>query len=308
MGFSHRLAFVVPTRNRPADLRRMLRSVEAQSTVADEIILVDGGDPGQTVADVPAEFPGLALRYLRIYPPGLSKQRNAGMDAVSSDMTLAGYIDDDIVFEPGAIEAMLAFWEHAGPDVGGATFNIVNNDRRRVFAIQKLFLLSSDDRGRFLRSGFETPLWPVTETLWTQWLCGGATIWRRDITREIPYDEWFEGTGYLEDVDFSYRVSRKYRLAIVGEARLLHLSYPIRKDRNYLFGTWQAVNRMYFVRKNGEFSRLSCYWALTGQILFHLLLGVAKRDTGLLARARGNLVGLGRVLVGRLDRIGGIVK
>ena len=95
MGFSHRLAFVVPTRNRPADLRRMLRSVEAQSTVADEIILVDGGDPGQTVADVPAEFPGLALRYLRIYPPGLSKQRNAGMDAVSSDMTLAGYIDDD---------------------------------------------------------------------------------------------------------------------------------------------------------------------------------------------------------------------
>src|SRR3954466_11660720 len=104
MGFSNRLAFVVPTRNRPADLRRMLKSVEAQSITPDEVILVDGGDPGLTVQDVPAEFPNLHVRYLRVYPPGLSKQRNAGMDAVTPGMTLAGYIDDDIVFEPGAIE------------------------------------------------------------------------------------------------------------------------------------------------------------------------------------------------------------
>jgi glycosyltransferase involved in cell wall biosynthesis len=308
LGFSNRIAFVVPTRNRPADLRRMLKSVEAQSVVPDEIILVDGGDPGQMVDDVPAEFPNLRVRYLRVYPPGLSKQRNAGMDAVSVDITLAGYIDDDIVFEPGAIEAMLGFWEKAGRDLGGASFNIVNNDRRRIFWIQRFFLLSSPRRGTFLRSGYETPLWPVTDTIWTRWLCGGATIWRRDITREIPYDEWFEGTGYLEDVDFSSRVGRKYRLAIVGEARLLHLAYPIRKDRNYLFGTWQAVNRMYFVRKNPEFSRLACYWALVGQIAFHTLLGLATRDTGLLARARGNVVGLAKVLTGRLERIGGIIK
>lgn len=308
MGFNNRLSFVVPTRNRPADLRRMLKSVEGQSIVPDEVILVDGGDAGLTVEDVAPEFPNLAIRYLRAYPPGLSKQRNAGMNAVSPGMTLAGYIDDDIVFEPGAIEAMLAFWEQAGPDLGGASFNIVNNDRRRVFWTQQVFLLSSSRRGTFLRSGFETPLWPVKETIWTNWLCGGATIWRRDITREIPYDEWFEGTGYLEDVDFSSRVSQKYRLAIVGEARLLHLSYPIRKEKNFLFGTWQSVNRMYFVRKHPEFSRALCYWALVGQIVFHTLLGLATRDTGLLARARGNVVGLVKVLMGRLDRIGGIIK
>ena len=308
MPFSNSLAFVVPTRNRPSDLRRMLKSVAEQSVVPDEIILVDGGDPGQTIADVPAEFPSLKIRYIRIYPPGLSKQRNAGMDAVSEGITLAGYIDDDIVFEPGSIEAMLAFWEKAGPELGGTSFNIVNNDRRRIFLIQRLFLLSGDNRGQFLKSGFEVPLWPVKETIWTQWLCGGATIWRRDITKEIPYDEWFEGTGYLEDVDFSSRVSQRYRLAIVGEARLLHLSYPIRKERNYLFGTWQSVNRMYFVKKHPEFSLALCYWALVGQILFHTLLGLGTRDTGFLMRARGNLVGLIKVLSGRLDRIGGIIK
>lgn len=306
MGFSHHLAFVVPTRNRPADLRRMLRSVESQSALPEEVILVDGGE--QTVEDVAAEFPRLNVRYLRVYPPSLSRQRNAGMEAVHPSMTLAGYIDDDIVFEPGAIEAMLTFWEKAGPDVGGTAFNIVNMKPRRIFLIQRMFLLSSMRQGGFLRSGFETPLWPVSETTWTRWLCGGATIWRRDITREIPYDEWFEGTGYLEDVDFSYRVSQRYGLAIVGDARLHHLTYPIRPDRNYLLGKWQSINRMYFVRKNREFSRLACYWALVGQGLFHVMLGVGTRDSGLLSRARGNVVGLVQVLAGRLERIGGILK
>jgi GT2 family glycosyltransferase len=306
VGFSHRMAFVVPTRNRPADLRRMLRSVEGQSVLPEEIILVDGGE--QTVEDVPGEFPALNIRYLRVYPPGLSRQRNAGMEAVAPSMTLAGYIDDDIVFEPGAIEAMLTFWESAGPDLGGATFNIVNMKPRRIFLLQRVFLLASAQRGQFLRSGFETPLWPVAATTWTRWLCGGATIWRREITQEVPYDEWFEGTGYLEDVDFSYRVSQRYRLAIVGDARLHHLTYPIRRDRNYLLGKWQSINRMYFARKNPEFSPLLCYWALVGQILFHVMLGVGTRDAGLVARARGNIVGLLRVVSGRLDRIGGILK
>jgi glycosyltransferase involved in cell wall biosynthesis len=306
MGFAHRMSFVVPTKDRPADLRRMLRSVESQTCVPDEVILVDGGD--RTVADVPGEFPNLRIRYLRVYPPSLSRQRNAGMDAVDASMTLAGYIDDDIVFEPGAIEAMLAFWEHAPHDVGGATFNIVNMLPRRIFWLQKVFLLSSAERGQFLRSGFETPLWPIDRTIWPRWLCGGATIWRRSITKEVPYDEWFEGTGYLEDVDFSYRVSQRYRLAIVGDARLQHLTYPIRKDRNYLFGKWQSINRMYFVRKNPEFSRLLCYWALFGQVAFHVMLGVGTRDTGFLARARGNCAGLAQLLSGRMERIGGILK
>lgn len=306
MGFSNRMAFVVPTKDRPEDLRRMLKSVATQSCLPHEIIVVDGGD--RRVDNVGREFPELGIRYLRVYPPSLSRQRNAGMDAVHPSMTLAGYVDDDLVFEPGSIEAMLTFWEHASRDVGGATFNIVNMTPRRTFWIQKLFLLSSGCQGQFLRSGFETPLWPMRETAYVRWLCGGATIWRREITAQVPYDEWFEGTGFLEDVDFSYRVGHRYRLAIVGNSRVQHLTYPIRRDRNYLLGKWQSINRMYFVRKHGEFSLPLCYWALTGQILFHVLLGVGKGDTGLLARARGNCVGLARVLQGRLDRIGGILK
>ncbi len=40
--FQSRIAFVVPTMNRPAELRRLLASVESQSALPDEIIIVDG--------------------------------------------------------------------------------------------------------------------------------------------------------------------------------------------------------------------------------------------------------------------------
>ena len=309
MGFSHRMAFVVPTKDRPREIRRMLASVQAQPVHPDEIILVDGGD--HTVADVPAEFPDLRLRYLRVHPPSLSRQRNAGMDAVDPSMTLAGYVDDDLVFEAGSVEAMLRFWEEAGSDVGGATFNIVNMRPRRIFALERIFLLAGGRRGQFLRSGFETPLWvgPVHGAEWVRWLCGGATIWRRTITREIPYDEWFEGTGYLEDVDFSYRVGMRYRMAVVGDARVQHLTTAIRRDRNYILGRWQAINRMYFVRKHlDEFSLPLTYWALVGLPLLNTFLGLGTRDPGLLHRARGNCAGILRVLQGRLERSGGLLK
>src|SRR5690242_10297535 len=122
--FRERLAFVVPTRNRRADLWRMLSSIRAGADRPDQIVVVDGGDEGQTVEDVESAFPELALEYVREFPPSLARQRNAGMARVSPDISLAGYLDDDLVLTPQAMTAMLGFWQTAGPDVGGASFNI----------------------------------------------------------------------------------------------------------------------------------------------------------------------------------------
>ena len=54
----------------------------------------------------------------------------------------------------------------------------------------------------------------------------------------------FKETGYLEDVDYSYRVGRKYRLAVVAEAGVDHLSGSITGRKNFLLGKWQVMNRL----------------------------------------------------------------
>ena len=300
------MAFVVPTKDRPRDLHRMLGSVASQSCLPDRMIIVDGGD--ETVEEVTREFPTLNIQYIRVYPPSLSKQRNAGIDMLDPSMTLAGYLDDDLVLEPGAMETMFTFWEKAPPDVGGARFNIVNEKLPRGVWIKSLFLIDSRERGTILPSGFHTSIGPVTENKYVRWLTGGATLWRRQVIEEFSYDEWFAGTGSLEDVDYSYRVGRKYKLVVVAGARVQHLSYPIRKDRNYLLGKWQAINRMYFVKKNPELSLPRFYWAMWGQLLLNVAKSMAERDSVGLRRATGNLVGLFRLATGRIDTTGGILK
>ena len=98
-----RLAFIIPTMNRPTELRRLLASMESQSALPDEIIIVDGST--EPVESIAREFPGLKLKYVRVFPRGLVKQRNIGVSALSFHITVAGYLDDDIVVEPGSSRA-----------------------------------------------------------------------------------------------------------------------------------------------------------------------------------------------------------
>lgn len=300
-----RIAFVVPTRNRRDDLFRMLTSISRGTARPHQVVIVDGGE--QTVEDAEQHFPDLAITYVRVYPPSLSQQRNAGMARVAPDITVAGYLDDDLVLEPGAVEAMQRFWAAAAPDVGGASFNIVNDRRPHATRVKSLFLLDSPRRGDVLASGYNTMICPVNETIYTQWLFGGATMWRREVIREFSYDEWFSGTGYLEDLDYSLRVSRKYRLAVVADARLDHLSWPIRREMNYTLGRWQVVNRYYLVRKHG-LSRPAFWWSMVGQLVTNAAKAIVERDTALARRMAGNVAGVAAVALGREERIGGILR
>lgn len=304
---SLRFGFVIPTKDRPGDLRRLLASLRVQTVRPDQLVIADGSEA--TLEGVVAEFADLPITYRRVHPPSLARQRNAGMEVMSPAMTHAGYLDDDLLFEPDAMAAMRAWWERAPADAGGAGFNIVNQRPGRGLALKSVFLMDSVRRGVVLPSGYNTPIGAVTETIDVQWLYGGATVWRRGVIEQVRYDEWFEGLGYLEDLDYSYRVAKQHRLFVVADARIQHLtSYEIRRDRNYLFGKWQAINRMYFVRKHQELSPAACLWALVGQTMVNLTRVVSDRDPGGLLRAAGNAAGLAMVMLGRLERMGGTFK
>src|SRR4029453_15723924 len=132
---AHRIAFVVPTKDRPEDLRKMLASLAAQTRRPDQGIVVDGSDP--PVREVGEQASALGAEYVREFPPSLARQRNAGMARLRGDITLAGYLDDDIVLEPDAVQRMLEFWQNAGADTGGAAFTITNNPQPRAMRLKQ---------------------------------------------------------------------------------------------------------------------------------------------------------------------------
>ncbi len=287
------LAIIIATKDHPEELRRLLASVQAQSALPCQVILVDGG--AHSVDGIGAEFPRLPITHRRVVPPGLAKQHNAGVACVAPAATLVGFLDDDIVLEPGALEAMLAFWDAAPPDVGGASFNLLSNtEPARAVRLKALFGLDDARPGLVLRSGYQTRIGAVSETRQVAWLNSGTTVWRKRLLEERRFDEWFHGPGHLYDVDFSFDMGRRYRLMVVAGAGVREIPSPARRWNDYAFGQWQVVNRLYFVGKYRELSLLRCCWALVGHTLVNLTRGVLERDAQFLRRAGGNLVGWGR--------------
>ena len=76
---THSLSLVVATKDRPADLRKMFISLQAQTMAPAEIVVVDASS--DSVESILKEFPALPLRYLRHLPPSAAAQRNAGIQA-----------------------------------------------------------------------------------------------------------------------------------------------------------------------------------------------------------------------------------
>lgn len=289
-------------------LLRMLRSLEAQTVRVDQCIIVDGSD--ESIEGVLREITSFAPEYVRLYPPSLSAQRNAGMRRIRSEITLAGYLDDDLVLLPNALEAMLQFWEAAPGAVGGARFKIVGAVRPHgaLHWLMKMFLLDSTQPGRVLRSGFTSGLDYSGKDIEADWLSGGATVWRREVIERYSYDEWFLGTGFLEDLDYSYRVRQAYRLIVVEAARLHHLSPPPRPEMSRIRGRWEVINRIYFVRKHRSLSELACWYALLGQLVILIASSARRRERESWDRVVGNLSGARAVLAGRLEQHYGILK
>ncbi|MES2833874.1 MAG: glycosyltransferase family 2 protein [Pseudomonadota bacterium] len=114
------VAVIIPTLRRPEGLERAVRSVFAQTDIADRlaaIIVVDNDPQGsaaplvqQLGADAP--FPVI---YRHAPRPGVATARNAGLAA--TDAPLIAFLDDDETASPGWLAALLSAQTTTAADV-----------------------------------------------------------------------------------------------------------------------------------------------------------------------------------------------
>jgi GT2 family glycosyltransferase len=133
-------------------------------------------------------------------------------------------LDDDVVLAPRFLEAAtISLQRLKGARVGGVMGKIVNIPPSSKFDVwfKRLFFLSDLGRGRVKLSGL--PSIKVDDELkFVQSLAGGCTAYLKEVFERFTFDENLRGYGYLEDVDFSYRVGQKYRLLYQPLASLEH--------------------------------------------------------------------------------------
>ena len=268
------LAFIIPTKDRPQKLKNLLESFATQTVSCGRLIIIDGG---HSVENLVMSYSGkLPVEYYECRPPGQIRQKNMGISLLDEKTPLVGFLDDDIVLEPYALKAIISFWNSCGANTAGISFNIINVPAQRHFLLGSIFGLSVPEPGRVLRSGITTANYPAQTNLRTQWLCGGATIWKQDILKAFSHNEIQGRWAIAEDLIFSYPVGKRFSLYVCADARVRHehvMDY-VSKMKHRFHGRTQTIWWLYFVELNDDLSRTRFFFALFVRIIGRLMRGM----------------------------------
>ncbi|CAN5518867.1 hypothetical protein BH20ACT19_BH20ACT19_08430 [soil metagenome] len=244
-----RFSVVIPTKGRPDDLRETLASVVRLDPPPHELIVVDGDEQrsAEAVATEAREGDGLAPAYLHT-PPGLTLQRNRGIERAGGDVVV--FLDDDVDVSPG----LLAQLERAYSDPGvvGATGHVVEGVPRRLGNKRSLArrLLFGGRDGTMTRFGYPRRLQDTDTERDVEFMQGCLMSVRRERAAAVGFDERLTGYALAEDEDFSYRLSRTGRLRYLPDAIVHHKNTGMKSSAVRSFNRDVVVNRAYLFRKN----------------------------------------------------------
>lgn len=286
------MAIIIPTKDRPEKVKKLLSSISKQTLLCGRIIIVDSGADIESVVN---DFINvLPVEYYRSSKQGQIYQRNFGISFLDEKTKLVCFLDDDIVLEPEAIASMILFWNDCESETAGVSFNIVNNPPFKHTLLKAFIGMSAPQQGRVLASGYNVTISPVNKNIRTQWLCGGATVWRKEILDKFTNKEVSSKWAVCEDVIFSYPIGKKYPLYVCGDAKVRHehvFDYNVKMKYRYS-GKIVTLWRLHFVESNPELSQLLYFWMVSWEIVIRLVKGLFLLRSQEIQYASGQIEGV----------------
>ncbi len=279
------LAVLIATRGRPAVLAELLAALAAQTRPPDAVIVV-GTTPDDWAGTAPR--PGL---WLLAGPPGLPAQRNVALREAADRFGTLVFFDDDFV--PSR------FWLERAASLFGA--------RRDLAALTGLVLadgirgpgIPADQARALVRARDEAP--PASPMLHEGIGPYGCNMaFRAERIANLRFDARLPLYGWLEDSDFGAQAARRGATARAEALWGVHLGHKTGRVPGVRLGYSQIVNPVYLTAKGtlpGAFSaRL-----MAGNVLANMARALRPEPfVDRAGRLRGNLIGLGDVLRGRV--------
>ena len=307
---------IIPTYNRPEELKNCVKSLLEQTVKPYEIIIVNDGNLKEPPLEKECREAGIRYLYFKKDTPGLTASRNLGIKASTGDIIF--FLDDDVILNPDYIEEILSVYkEDATGRVGGVGGAITNP--KPIKLIQRLrrivnivFLISGFHEGKVLASGFSTNYGttgsPIRKKTEVDFLSGGVSAFRREIFDSFSFDTgFFHKYRIGEDKEFTYRVSRKYKLISTPDAKLLHMESPAMRPDDFQRGRMFVLfSHIFFTRyiEKGILSRLLFYYALSGYALSRAIIFVFSPNKRTLGRLRGVIHGIKEIFSGEAAVVG----
>lgn len=250
---------IIATDNRPEALDECLDSLLCQTLLPDEVIVAHTGKNGHTLEVCRKnKYERLNLRYLNVGPIGSAGQRNAGAEKAKGNILF--FLDDDIICERDFIrEIELVFNDDSNHEVGGASGIITNATYTSLSKVNsflfKFSLKRSERRKEYagMLVGPAVNFWPNNIPgcrREVQWLPSGCSAYRKRVFDSYKFNDNFQGYSFMEDVELSGRVAKKYKLLNTTKARLYHKDLGGKTHKSWVkIGRMQVLNRWYIMTR-----------------------------------------------------------
>ena len=285
------ISVVICSVNRSAILHDTVLSIVKQTQTSVEILIVV-----PNTEHVLAETRALPGVRVVIGPLGLPSQRNVGLDAANANCELIAFFDDDIELSSTYLENMARLF-HENPQILIASGRLLRDGGRGeiITREQSQILCGKYDSAKNNNPDHFIP---------SNSAYGCNMVVRHAATKDIRFDEGLPLYAWLEDRDYSHRITQSRFPAVeFGGAVAVHLGARSGRIGGTRMGFSEIVNPLYLWAKNRTFPLsyiVVQYWlrCLVGNVL-----GILKKDSeydrvGLL---KGNFLGMLHLLKGTCD-------
>jgi GT2 family glycosyltransferase len=292
-----KVSVIIPTRNRPKDLKDLLLTIYNQDYPPIEVIIVDDSSTDLTekvVISFSSQFKsiGCKLKYIKGNGEGLPAARNIGIKFSEGDIIL--FLDDDTLLDQNVINALATFFKDnpkamgVQPNLLSLVNNIESNMTRKLKnAIYKVLMLSyyKENELKVRRSGMG--IFPINlkKVISTQRLFGCCCCYKREVFNKLTFDTNLKRWAYMEDLDFSYRLYHENpnSLYAIPYAKVIHkvskeAKLPIKLNIHMKNIYWFYI---FFkdIFKGSILNLMAFIWALIGNIIANISSLIIKNES-----------------------------
>jgi GT2 family glycosyltransferase len=285
LGIGVRIVVAIATVGRPSLLRQTVAQLEHQSRLPDKVLVST-----VTPEDAGGVSSGLVDVEIILGEKGLCRQRNAALASVQDNADLIIFFDDDFVANDCYLEE-----------------------------VEKLFLQNSDlvgATGRIIADGINGPGYGFDEAIdllradrpmmdtperETDTLYGCNMVIKSAAASGMMFDERLPLYGWLEDIDFTYRLGQRGRLCASERFAGVHMGSKGGRNSGVRLGYSQIANPVYLLRKRSAPPKLA-YRLMARNLISNVVRSMRPEPwVDRPGRLRGNLKALSDLLRGRID-------
>ncbi len=265
---------LIPTRNRPREVKKLLTSIRASTIKPVQVIVVSSGE---VIFDVVEKFAlDLEITYIHSERSGQINQKKLGLLSINPRAKWVVFMDDDLLVFPDTFERAFgcidSFNRDATRDLAGIGFGLpvtsrFNNGGKFSRRVARLFGIDNKPAGYVLSNGHATSYLEQQSAFETTWL-NGASMWRVEETSSYGSHGISSSYAACEDLIFSYPIGKRKSLIYCPNAKFDFQVVEKTNFENPSIYIAALYWRYFFILEHKEFSTLRFNLAQFGRLIF----------------------------------------